>query len=304
MKKERKILLVVIIIILITLIGTNISLILEKNIIVKSDKHIIKEMSESTQVTDLNNQINSLNATHTEYMKYIQTCKTQIASALTNEGVTTSNEATLETMAENISRIFIERTKLDSAVAATADNITKGKKAYVNGQLITGNGTDNNSNYTNGIGEGLKSLYSSTPYTQSKSDVGGGVTATDADHNRHTINGSKSYRFYLTSANGSNALLTSITATVELGTSTAYSEGHASASLSWTITDNNGNSWASGNSAGTIVFDPLNKKVGNIEYLDLNMTYYAMAYTDPGQPNSRGSATAKFSNIKGNYIVI
>lgn len=48
----------------------------------------------------------------------------------------------------------------------------------------------------------------------------------------------------------------------------------------------------------------MNKKVGNIEYLDLNMSYYAMAYTDPGQPDSRGSATAQFSNIKGNYVLI
>lgn len=130
------------------------------------------------------------------------------------------------------------------------------------------------------------------------------MIATDADHSRHTLSGSKSYRFYLTTANGNNALLTSITADVSLGTSTAYSEGHASANLSWSITDNNGITWDSGNKSGTIVFDPLNKKVGNIEYLDLNMTYYAMAYTDPGQPNSRGSATAKFSNIKGNYIVV
>lgn len=161
-----------------------------------------------------------------------------------------------------------------------------------------------NSYYASGIGQGLKSLYSSTPYTQAENNVGGCVTATDADHSRHTLSGSQSYRFYLTTANGNNALLTSITADVSLCTSTAYSEGHASANLSWSITDNNGVTWDSGNKSGTIVFDPLNKKVGNIEYLDLNMTYYAMAYTSPGQPNSRGSATAQFSNIKGNYIVV
>ena len=51
------------------------------------------------------------------------------------------------------------------------------------------------------------------------------------------------------------------------------------------------------------MFEPLNSRVGDIEYLDLYMSVYAMAYTDPGQPDSRGTATAKFSSIKGNYIL-
>lgn len=140
MKKERKVLLFATIIIL---IGISISLILEKNMVVKSNKQTIKEMSESTQVEELNNQINSLNAEHTAYMNYIQTCKNKIATALTNEGIETSSEETLETMAENISKIFTERTKLDNDVAATADNITEGKQAWVNGKLINGNKNEN-----------------------------------------------------------------------------------------------------------------------------------------------------------------
>ena len=100
------------------------------------EKQIVKEMSESTQVTDLNNQINSLNTEHTEYMNYIQTCKTAIATALTNEGVETSDQETLETMADNISRVLQAKTK---DVTATAEDIANGKTAYVNGELVIGN---------------------------------------------------------------------------------------------------------------------------------------------------------------------
>lgn len=130
----------------IILIGIICSLISKNGNIIK-EKQIIKEMNENTQVTELNNQINALNTEHTEYLNYIQTCKTKIATALENEGVTTSNDATLEAMSENISKIFKTRT---SDATATADNISAGKTAYVNGELITGNGADNTANYNSG----------------------------------------------------------------------------------------------------------------------------------------------------------
>ena len=69
------------------------------------EKQIIKEMSESTQVTDLNNQINALNTEHTEYMNYIQTCKVQLASAITDMGIETSENASIDTMVINIRSI-------------------------------------------------------------------------------------------------------------------------------------------------------------------------------------------------------
>ena len=96
------------------------------------EKQIIKEMSESTQVTDLNNQINALNTEHTEYMNYTQTCKAQLASAITDMGVETSEDASLDTMASNI------RTILESSgnavelncVAGTAYTYTSSKQDF------------------------------------------------------------------------------------------------------------------------------------------------------------------------------
>ena len=69
MKKEKVI--VLLIGINIILIGIICSLISKNGNIIK-EKQIIKEMSSTTQETELNNQINSLNAEHTEYANYIQ----------------------------------------------------------------------------------------------------------------------------------------------------------------------------------------------------------------------------------------
>ena len=139
MKNKRIMILSIILNVILLIVVCNFA---TNNVKISNSTYKIKEMNESTQITDLNNQINALNTEHTDYMNYIQSCKIQIASALTNEGVATSDQAKLETMAENIGKIFTERTKLDSDVAATADNITQGKQAYVNGELITGTGMD------------------------------------------------------------------------------------------------------------------------------------------------------------------
>jgi len=67
--------------------------------------------------------------------------KSSIANAITNQGITTYSSDTAEKMSTNIANILKEKTK---NATATADNISKGKTAWVNGELITGNGADNN----------------------------------------------------------------------------------------------------------------------------------------------------------------
>ena len=133
MKKKQVILLTIILLLCFIII-----MIANQNRNIKNETIMIKEMSETTQVTDLNNQINSLNTGHTEYMNYIESCKNKIATALTNEGVETSNQATLETMANDIGKVLQTRTK---DATATAEDIANGKTAYVNGNLVTGNYT-------------------------------------------------------------------------------------------------------------------------------------------------------------------
>ena len=99
MKSKGIRILLLIIIFLITI------LVLNSNSIIKNTVQVQKEMSETMQVGDLNNQIDTLNTEHDAYKKYIAESKAQIASAITDMGVTTSNEVTLETMANNIRNI-------------------------------------------------------------------------------------------------------------------------------------------------------------------------------------------------------
>ena len=129
MKNKKMIVFLIINIILIGIICSLISI--KKNLI--KEKQVIKEMSESTQISDLQNQINQLNASQEEYAKNIQRYKAKLATAITNQKVTTSENATIDEMVTNIGNILQARTK---DATATADNITAGKTAYINGELI------------------------------------------------------------------------------------------------------------------------------------------------------------------------
>ena len=120
------------------LIGIIISLLIDKNIIIDKEKQLIKEMTQSENEANLQTQINALNASHNEYATNVQNYKKQIAEAITNQGVTTSADATAEVMAENIGKILTAKT--DST--ATAAQILSGQTAYVNGVLVTGTMTN------------------------------------------------------------------------------------------------------------------------------------------------------------------
>ena len=129
--KKQKIFLFIIILLLCLIV---LSIIVNQNKNIKRDTAIIKEMSESTQVTDLNNQINALNVSHEQYAKNVQAYKEKIAEAITSQGVSTSAEAKAEVMAENIGKILQAKT----TGTATAEDILSGKTAWVNGSKITG----------------------------------------------------------------------------------------------------------------------------------------------------------------------
>lgn len=117
------------------LVGIIISLLINQNFMIGKGINVIKQKSETEQVTNLQKQLDELNVTQTKYADYIQGCKTQIATALTNEGIVTEDEEKLETMAENISKILQVRT---SNATATGEDILEGKTAYINGELIIG----------------------------------------------------------------------------------------------------------------------------------------------------------------------
>ena len=186
--KKAKIILFIIIFLLCIII---LSIIADQNKNIKKEFITIKEMSESTQVSDLNNQITTLNKSHDEYAKNVQNYKTKIAEAITNQGVKTSADEKAEVMAENIGKILQAKT----TATATEVQIIAGQTAWVNGSKITGTmvnrGTLNwnpTTSTTYNVPEGYYSggtLNSSGAYN---TGFNNGVTAADNRANTSSIN--------------------------------------------------------------------------------------------------------------------
>lgn len=142
--KSKKIITILIITNLL-LIGTVCNLVNKLNLTMQ--KQIIKGMNETeeeaNEVTELNNQINTLQISHEEYSKYIQNKKEEIAVALTEMGVETSVEETIETMINNIRNIETG-TELQGKVTGNSMTIPEDiDSCFVIGMRVRTNNGDN-----------------------------------------------------------------------------------------------------------------------------------------------------------------
>ena len=173
--------LVVTIIVLIILAGISINLILGDNGIIT----IAKKAKENTELAKTEEETN-LNELYTQLeiegsssgnlpydsIAKLAEFKTAIANAIEEAGgIKPEVSAETAVFANNIKGIVKEVTK---NATATADNISEGKTAWVNGELITGVGKDVTDAYNKGIEEGKKSSnteFKSTHITGCNSDV-------------------------------------------------------------------------------------------------------------------------------------
>ena len=149
--------LVVTIIVLIILAGISINLLLGDNGIITIAKKAkenteLAKIEEETELNELYTQLetegsNSGNLPYDSIAKLIE-FKTAIANAIDEAGgIKPDLTAETSVFADNIKGIVKEVTK---NATATADNISEGKTAWVNGELITGTGKDNETNYNDG----------------------------------------------------------------------------------------------------------------------------------------------------------
>ena len=137
--------LVVTIIVLIILAGVSLNMTIGENGMItqaqKARENIeLARVKEEEQLNSLYKELESngegiWDDSYIDAIEKLENFKKIIATAITNEGVSTLETDTVETMADNIEKILQERTK---NATATAEDILEGKTAWVNGNLVIG----------------------------------------------------------------------------------------------------------------------------------------------------------------------
>ena len=139
--------LVITIIVLLILAGITINLTIGEDGIIRRAQEAGKNYmdaseNEKLQLGQFMNEMDNIigDSTNSGRTPYNSEFRKNVIKAIRNAGVLTTENDTDETIIANIGKILQEKTK---DATATADNISEGKTAWVNGELITGNGSDN-----------------------------------------------------------------------------------------------------------------------------------------------------------------
>ena len=203
---------------------------------------------------------------------------------------------------------------------ATADNITEGKTAWVNGKLITGTGADVKSSYTNGYNAGLvdgkenavKKLRVDSFKTYDVSATSGSTSSfsINTGTSKGTVkSGSFNYQsvsiYINTTPNNEAALLNTITFQLSDGNGNSSNGGNSSSSSSYTIYDGNpsNNIVIASGGKGSISINLFSYKLTS-DYITIMAS--GAGYARHGSISNDGVATASASitSVKANYLTL
>ena len=244
--------LVVTIVVLIILAGISINLVLGDNGIMSIAKNAKEnvEYTKSERETELNEIYTKLESSGTGYsgttydaIAKITEFKTAIANAIEEAGgVKPDTTAETTVFADSIKGIVKEITK---DATATADNISEGVTAWVNGEKITGTGIDSKSLYETGKKDGakvvLKAMYNSETVKKTYSGISKMTSCNTSSWSNSTSGSISGYIPLTFEEDGSYYLLNTISGLVKANGRSQHSMSSGSGSASITFYTYNSN---------------------------------------------------------------
>ena len=196
---------------------------------------------------------------------------------------------------------------------ATAANISKGKTAWVNGELITGTGEDNDTAYNAGSKDSVKnvvySIYHNSAKSYTISGLSGGCSGgANHEHGQYHSNSWSTQSTLSLYENPDKETAALNTITFSLSTSSSCgdksNESGAGASASYRIVTDTGTQIASGGTGTQVINLFTIKNIGDAKSITVYASGSISYYANGEGCNGYASASSTCSNITAAYLPI
>ena len=335
MKKESGITiisLVVTIIILIILAGISINLTIGEDGLITKAKQAkeniqLAQVEEQTRLNQLYGEFESElgSSGDIDYAAVVKLAefKKAIADYIGEAGgIKPEYTAETTTFGDSIKGIVKEVTK---NATATADNISEGKTAWINGELVTGNGADNNSSKKDSVQDIIYSIYHNDATNVSLGSTGCSSWAHNSIGSWYADNDSFNYSKEIPLYNipdGDTAALNIVNFAISLSCDSAYGDTWGRGSMSYSVKTNTGLTLDSGslsvnhsvNSSGTttassdsasktVTINMFSADIGDATSIIISMSGSTSARAATHK-DSQGRGSVSVSNMYATYIPI